>query len=72
MKNDCSNQNSIMQKPPFAYYGGKQLLAKRIINLIPEHTTYVEPFCGEIEQRTPMSSKNKRKIEVLTANYFIE
>jgi len=43
MADNCSE---IMQKPPFAYYGGKQLLAKRIINLIPKHTTYVEPFVG--------------------------
>ncbi len=26
--------------------GGKSLLAKRIIERIPEHACYVEPFCG--------------------------
>jgi DNA adenine methylase len=33
-------------KPAFSYYGGKQRLAKRIIELIPRHTVYVEPFAG--------------------------
>ena len=31
---------------PLSYIGGKNRLARRIISLIPEHTTYVEPFCG--------------------------
>lgn len=33
-------------KTPITYYGGKQQLAARIINMFPKHTTYVEPFCG--------------------------
>jgi DNA adenine methylase len=35
-------------KPPFAYYGGKQLLAQRLIALMPEHRHYVEPFAGSL------------------------
>jgi DNA adenine methylase len=31
---------------PLSYIGGKNRLARTIISLIPEHTTYVEPFCG--------------------------
>lgn len=31
---------------PFAWPGGKQLLKKRLLTLIPEHDAYVEPFCG--------------------------
>lgn len=31
---------------PFPYVGGKNRLAKKIIALLPEHTTYVEPFAG--------------------------
>jgi DNA adenine methylase len=33
-------------KPPFRYYGGKQRMARRIVDLMPRHTVYVEPFCG--------------------------
>src|SRR6266446_6625239 len=31
---------------PLPYIGGKNRLAKKIIELFPEHTTYVEPFAG--------------------------
>jgi len=31
---------------PLAYIGGKNRLARQIIDLLPEHTTYVEPFAG--------------------------
>src|ERR1700677_2488556 len=31
---------------PLSYIGGKRTLAKRVIALFPEHTTYVEGFAG--------------------------
>jgi len=31
---------------PLSYIGGKRALAKRIIQILPKHTTYVEPFAG--------------------------
>lgn len=31
---------------PLAYLGGKNRIAKKIISVIPEHTCYIEPFCG--------------------------
>jgi DNA adenine methylase len=31
---------------PLPYIGGKNRLAREIISLLPEHTTYVEPFAG--------------------------
>jgi DNA adenine methylase len=36
----------IMIKTPITYYGGKQNLAKMIVELIPKHTTYTEAFAG--------------------------
>ena len=33
-------------KPPLTYYGGKQMLSKIIIPLIPKHNLYCEPFFG--------------------------
>ncbi len=33
-------------QPFFPWIGGKRRLAERILPLFPEHTCYVEPFCG--------------------------
>jgi DNA adenine methylase len=33
-------------RPLLSYYGGKQRLAQRIVDWLPPHTVYVEPFCG--------------------------
>lgn len=33
-------------KPPFSYYGGKQKIVRHIIPHIPQHSVFVEPFCG--------------------------
>lgn len=35
-------------KPPFAYFGGKTMLADRIVALMPDHLYYVEPFAGSL------------------------
>ena len=32
--------------PPLKYHGGKHYLAKRIVELMPPHLHYVEPFAG--------------------------
>lgn len=37
-----------MTSPPFAYFGGKTRLAERIIQLLPPHAHYVEPFAGSL------------------------
>lgn len=37
-----------MSAPPFAYYGGKTRLARRIVDLLPAHQHYVEPFAGSL------------------------
>ena len=33
-------------RPPTKCYGGKYYLAAKIVGLLPEHETYVEPFGG--------------------------
>jgi DNA adenine methylase len=33
-------------KTPITYYGGKQMMVKYILPLIPEHNLYCEPFAG--------------------------
>jgi DNA adenine methylase len=35
-------------RPPVIYYGGKTTLAGRIVDLLPDHTHYVEPFAGSL------------------------
>ena len=49
-------------KAPFAYFGGKNRLAKTIIEQIPEHRAYVELFAGGARV---LFAKNPSKIEVL-------
>src|ERR1041385_5458638 len=47
---------------PLSYLGGKNRLARKIISLIPEHTTYVEPFCGGAQV---FFHKEPSKVEIL-------
>lgn len=35
-----------MRKTPITWYGGKQMMLKHILPIIPEHKQYVEPFFG--------------------------
>ncbi|WP_063030160.1 MULTISPECIES: DNA adenine methylase [Nocardia] len=35
-------------RPPFPYFGGKMSVAERIVDLLPPHGHYVEPFAGSL------------------------
>ena len=58
---------------PFKYFGGKVLLAKELIPLIPAHKSYVEPFGGAAAL---LFAKHPSKVEVYNdlnsdlANFF--
>lgn len=35
-------------RAPFAYYGGKSGMSRLIVDLLPEHRVYIEPFAGSL------------------------
>ncbi len=47
---------------PLSYIGGKNRLATKIISMLPEHTTYVEPFAGGAQV---LFHKQPSNVEVL-------
>lgn len=47
---------------PLSYVGGKRALAKRLIAMFPEHTTYVEAFAGGAQV---LFHKPPSKVEVI-------
>ncbi len=47
---------------PLSYLGGKNRIARKLISLIPAHTTYVEPFCGGAQV---FFHKEPSKVEIL-------
>ena len=47
---------------PLSYIGGKNRLAKRLLEIFPEHTTYVEAFAGGAQV---FFHKEPSKVEVL-------
>lgn len=49
-------------KTPITYWGGKQLLSPLICSIIPEHTTYCEPFFGG---GAVFFHKPKSKVEII-------
>lgn len=48
---------------PILWYGGKPMLAKRIAKSLPDHETYVEPFCGSA---AVLRAKWRADVEIVT------
>lgn len=56
-------------KTPITYYGGKQMMAKHILPLIPAHNLYCEPFFGG---GAIFFAKPKSEVEVINdLNLFV-
>jgi len=49
-------------RTPITYYGGKQRMAKKIVSILPEHRTYVEPYFGG---GAVFFQKKRSKVEVI-------
>lgn len=49
-------------KPPMPYSGGKQTIAEQIVDVLPPHSHYVEPFCGAM---SVLLAKTPSKIETV-------
>ncbi len=57
-------------RTPITYYGGKQIMAKHILPLIPEHKIYTEPFFGGgaiffLKEQSPVEVINDMNGEVI-------
>lgn len=52
-------------RTPITYYGGKQMMAEQIINILPEHKIYCEPYFGG---GAVFFAKPKSYLEVINDN----
>jgi len=58
---------------PLPYIGGKNRLATKIISMLPEHTTYVEPFAGGAQvlfHKTPSEVEVLNDLDYDIINFF--
>src|SRR2546421_10715473 len=58
---------------PLAYIGGKNRLATKIISMLPEHITYVEPFAGGAQvlfHKSPSNVEVLNDLDFDVVNFF--
>ena len=58
-------------KPPVPYFGAKTRIANWIVSLLPEHTHYVEPYCGGLsvllaKEPSPLETVSDKDGELVT------
>jgi len=71
--NNNTSVSSHKMKTPISYYGGKQMLASRIIPLFPKHNLYCEPFFGGgaiFFQKEPSPVEVINDIDDRVVNFF--
>lgn len=67
--NITTGQSKALLKTPITYYGGKSLMVRHILPLIPNHSLYCEPFFGG---GAVFFAKEKSKVEVINdINRFV-
>ena len=60
-------------KTPISYYGGKQMMVKHILPLIPEHKIYIEPFFGGgavFWAKTPSKTEIINDVNMNIVNFY--
>ena len=58
---------------PLSYIGGKRRIAKQLVSLIPDHTTYVEPFAGGAQvlfHKAPSNVEVLNDLDFDIVNFF--
>lgn len=61
------------EKAPFAYYGGKTGIAGRIVQMMPPHRNYIEPFAGSLAvlfAKTPVTNEIVNDIDGAITTFF--
>ena len=53
---------TVLPRPPFPYFGGKQRIAAEIVSFLPRHEHYVEPFCGSL---SVLAAKEPSRMETV-------
>lgn len=60
-------------KPPFAYFGGKTTLAEQIVDILPPHDHYIEPFAGSLAvllAKPPTTWETVNDLDDLLVNFW--